>query len=198
MSRNPVLFGYFYQPVAAHVKFASLVIVSQQFHHLSHVHQRVRLDRERDFVHIVGQIQRRSKGAENVEFPLPEVLAAGIFAVYSLPVVEPALSVPEPVVQKNLLEVVGGEEVPAVAAVNAAYARDVGGDSYVIVRNTLRYPGCALVMLAVAGDFELPDLILVRNGEAFARVAVTQFLCEPSHQQDCIAGIVASLKGKTA
>ena len=80
-------------------------------------------------------------------------------------------------VQKNLLEVVGGKEVPAVAAVNAAYARDVGGYAYMVVRYSLGNPGCALVMLAVAGDFELPYLILVRNGEAFARVAVTQFLC---------------------
>ena len=64
-----------------------------------------------------------------------------------------------------------------------------------VVGNSLRHPGCANPFFADADDLELPDLVLVGHGEAFAAVPVAILLRKSAHQADGVPRIIAALQG---
>ena len=123
-----------------------------------------------------------------------EVPSFCVISVEGLPEDELALAVPQPVVDGDLLHI-GGRHHVLVLAVYPPDAGDVGRDGYMVVRDPLGDPRSADFLLADTHYLELPDLVLVGHGQAFAAVPVAILFRQGAHQSDGIPGVITALKG---
>ena len=176
-----------------HVEVRAFVSLPVERHHLADVDRLLGLDGERQFVHVVGEPERGSEVIEDEVLPVVEVLPLRIIRIEILPKDELALAVPETVVDGNPLHVGRGHHVAALA-VNPADAGDIGRYGDMVVGNSLGHPSRADPVLPHPHDLELPDLVLVGHGQAFAAVAIAVLLGKGAHQPDGVAGIVAPLE----
>ena len=126
-------------------------------------------------------------------FAFAEVFAVGIGAIEGFPEDEFAFAVPETVATGNSLDVVGAHKVFGVATLQAADARDVTADAYMVVGDTLSSPYATDVVLAFAKDFHLPYFFGVGNSDAFATIGVAVYFDEVANEADGVAGCGATL-----
>ena len=112
--------------------------------------------------------------------------------------VEIALAVPEAVLQRHRLDIVGGHEIALVGPVYPADAGDVGRYCDFVVGYALGCPHGTFLPLAATEHLEEPDLLRVRHRQALSSVDVAVLLREFTHELYCIAGIVAALEGQAA
>ena len=81
-----------------------------------------------------------------------------------------------------------------IVEIDHADAGDVGRDAHVVVRDALGRPDGTGLTRAGTVDLELPHLVGVGHGQAFAPVGIAVFLGHLAHQADGVTGVVAVLE----
>ena len=183
-------------PVLRHVILRPLVGAAEDLIDVPEAQLLLGLDAEGNGIIFHGQPQGRGEVIENEPVADGEVLSFGPGDIIGLEPDEVALTVPEAVLLRNGLHVVGGHEMVLVPAVDPADAGNVAGYGNLVVRDALGHPYCADPVPSATHDLKGPYFLLVRHGEAFSGVPVAVFLGRGTHEPDGVAGVVAAHEGK--
>ena len=154
----------------AHVVWRAFIIVAEEAHHLFNSHEGVGFDGEGVVFRVGVQVQG---GGEQVE-DTPFAATAGYHGAGGWCVgvgeLEGGLAVPPAHLLGQAVHVVGGHEVVFVFEVYLPDGGGVGVDGHMVVGHALRGPDGTHLVLAGTEDLEVPDFVLVRDGEAFAGI----------------------------
>ena len=184
------------EEVLAHVVVRSFVGAAEKGHHVADVDRFLRLDGEGEFFHVHVKAEGRCQVTEDEILTDLVVASLGAGNVVGFPENQVSFAVPQAELAGDGLHIVGAHEIVFVLPVDLPDPGNVGGNGDFVVRNSLGGPYGARPSLPGPEDFEEPGFLLVRDGQAFAGIAVSVFLGDGTHQSDGVPGVVAAHQGE--